>query len=219
MSYWDQFSLQLVGPVIGTVLIGSAVAYVTRKYQARGIDRDFRLGLVTRTSDVMSAVHTELSFYERWVRHSKPSKDDHEIRRSEVDKNFLQHRAKITALQTEIDAYFGAASKPKELFHRLTDLLMLRYTLILELPRSQAMEIIEHLGQPGHSGFSVEKLSEFMEIPKPPGTEIWSPIAIIEKAFTTALVATIDALLTTPPSKTFKGFNSGKLLTAFDQRN
>jgi len=56
-------------------------------------------------------------------------------------------------------------------------------------------------------------------MPKQSGTQIWPPIAEIEKAFTKALVATVDALLTTPPTATFRGFNSGKLLTAFDQRD
>jgi len=219
MPYWNQFSLQLVSPIVGTVLIGGAAAFITRKYQNRRLDREFRMGLVTRVSDVISAIHTELSFYERWMRHSQPSKDDHEIRRAQVDRSFLENRIKVTALQTEIDAYFGAASEPKNLLHRLTDLAMLRYAIILELPHSQVMEIIDHLGQPGHSGFSVEELHAFMDTPKQSGTQIWPPIAEIEKAFTKALVATVDALLTTPPTATFRGFNSGKLLTAFDQRD
>jgi hypothetical protein len=219
MSFWDQFELQLVSPVVGTVLIGGAAAFLTRRYQDRKLDREIRMGLVTRMSDVISAIHTELSFYERWVRHSRPSKHDHETRRAQVDASFLENRIKVTALQTEIDAYFGSAGKPKNLFHRLTDLAMLRYAIILELPHSQVMEIIDHLGQPGHSGFSVEELQAFMNTPKQPDTQIWPPIAEIEKEFTKALAATVDALLTTPPTATFKGFNSGKLLTAFDQRN
>jgi hypothetical protein len=218
MPFWDQFSLQLVTPIVGTVLIGGTAALITRKYQDRRLDREIRMGLVTRVSDVISAIHTELSFYERWVRHSQPSKHDHEVRRAEVDKSFLENRIRVTALQTEIDAYFGAASEPKILFHRLTDLAMLRYAIILELPNSQVVEIIDHLGRPGHSGFSVEELHAFMNMPKQPDTQIWPPIAEIEKAFTKALVATVDALLTTPPIATFGGFNSGKLLTAFDQR-
>ncbi|MGH3246631.1 MAG: hypothetical protein ACRDOI_10540 [Trebonia sp.] len=169
-------------------------------------------------SDIFYAIHTELSFYERWVRHSQPSSGDRDARRAEADKNFLQYRMRIGALQTEIDAYFGQASEPGVQLHRLTDLTMLRYAIILDLPGSQIMEMIDHLGQPGHSGFSVEELQGFMNTPAATGTQIWPPCAAIEKSFAIALRDSVQALLATRPITSVEGFRSGKLLTAYDQR-
>lgn len=217
MQFLEQFVLQLVSPVVGTALIGTAAAVIARRYQDRRLDREVRMNLVSRVSNIVQAIHVELSFYERWVRHSRPSPGEHQSRRAEVDKSFLQHRTNLGVLQTEIDAYFGQASEPGTLLHRLTDLTMLRYAIILALPRSQVMELIAHLGQPGHSGYSVEELQDFMSAPKATGTEIWPPAAVIEKSFTVALRDTVHAVLATRPITSTEGFRSGKLLTAYDQ--
>jgi hypothetical protein len=219
MQFWEQFSLQLVSPIVGTALIGSTAAIIARRYQDRRLDRDFRMGLVGSTSEIVSAIHTELSFYERWVRHARPSSSDRDRRRSEVDKEFIQYRKKLGSLQTEIDAYFGYASDPGILLHRLTDLIMLRYAIILDLPHSQVMELIDHLGQPGHSGYSIEELKSLMARPKQSGAQIWPPTAEIEKSFVIALHDTVRALLATKPITTVEGFKSSKLLTAYDQRD
>jgi hypothetical protein len=115
-------------------------------------------------------------------------------------------------------SFTGQASEPGVQLHRLTDLTMLRYAIILDLPGSQIMEMIDHLGQPGHSGFSVEELQGFMNTPAATGTQIWPPNAAIEKSFTMALRDSVRALLATRPITSVEGFRSGKLLTAYDQR-
>jgi hypothetical protein len=217
VKLWEQFLLQLVSPVVGTALIGSLAAVLARRYQDRRLDRQIRMDLVSRVSEVVCAIHTMLSFYERWVRHSRPAPDDHEARRAEVDRDFIGQRSKLNVLQTETDAYFGQASVPGILLHQLADLTMLRYAIILGLPRSQVTEMIDHLGRPGHSGFSVEELEAFMNTPKPSGTQVWLPTAAIEESFTKALHDTVHAILATRPVRAAEGFVSGKLLTAYDQ--
>ena len=106
---------------------------------------------------------------------------------------------------------------PGILLHRLADLTMLRYAIILGLPKSQVTEMVDHLGRPGHSGFSVAELDQFLATPKPPGTQIWPPTATIEAAFTQALREAVRAILVTKPVRASEGFVSGKLLTAYDQ--
>jgi hypothetical protein len=219
MKFWEQLLLQLISPVVGTALIGTLAALITRRYQDQRLDRQVRLDLVSSMSEVACAIHTELAFYERWVRHSRPSARDRDKRRAEVDREFIEQRIKLGAIQTEVDAYFGQASAPGILLHRLTDLTMLRYAFILDLPRSQVAEIIDHLGQPGHSGYSIEELEVFSNTPKPSGAQIWAPTAAIEKSFMMALHDTIHKLLATRPITTVDGFKSGRLLTAYDQRD
>lgn len=219
MKFWDQLILQLVSPVVGTALIGGTATLIARKYQDRRLDRQVRMDLVSRVSEVFSAIHTGLAFYERWVRHSQPEPHNRDIRRLEVEKDFIGQRMKLGALQTEIDAYFGQASEPGALLHRLTDLAMLRYAIILELPRSQVIEMVDHLGQPGHAGHSVQELQEFLNDPKPSGTEIWAPTAAMEKSFMKTLDDTVRAILATKPIASADGFKSSKLLTAYDQRD
>jgi hypothetical protein len=219
MSFWQEFALQLVSPVVGTALIGAVAAVIARRYQDRRLDRQFRMDLVSRVSETAGSIHTDLSFYERWVRHSKPQPHEHNIRRAETDREFIAQRIKLGSLQTEIDAYFGQASRPGILLHRLSDLAMLRYAIILELPKSQVHEMVDHLGQPGHSGFTVEQLRILMNTPRPSDTEIWPSTATIEKAFTKALHDMVSVLITTKPITTTEGFKSGKMLTAYDQRD
>lgn len=219
MKFWEQLVLQLVSPVVGTALIGSVAAVIARRYQDRRLDRQVRMDLVSHVSEIFSTIHTELAFYERWMRHAQPKSRDRDIRRTEVDKDFIDQRVKIAALQTEIDAYFGNASDPGVQLHRLTDLAMLRYAIILEIPRSQVIEIIDHLGRPGHSGYSIEELQAFLNIPKPSDTQIWQPTAEIEKSFMQTLNSTVCSLLAARPITSGEGFKSNKLMTAYDQRD
>jgi hypothetical protein len=217
MSFWEQFVLQLISPIFGSALIGGVAAIVARRYQDRRIATLARMELVSDVSEIFSTIHTELAFYERWSRHAQPKSDERDERRAEVDKEFIAQRIKIGALQTVIDAYFGKASEPGILLHRLTDLAMLRYAFIIELPQSQIVEIIDHLGRPGHSGYSVEKLEEFMALPKPTGKKAWEPIERVEATYSKTLVEVLRSLLATRPITSSEGFKSNKFLTAYDQ--
>jgi hypothetical protein len=219
MKFWQQFLLQLVSPVVGTALIGAVAAVITRRCQDRRLDRQVRMDLVSNVSEIFSTIHTRLAFYERWLRHSQPDPQVRDMRRAEVDKEYVQQRIKLGALQTQIDVYFGHTSESGALLHRLTDLAMLRYAIILELPHSQVTEMIDHLGRPGHSGYSVEELETLLKTPKEANTQIWPPTAALEESFMRALHATVRAVLATKPITSVEGFKSNKLLTAYDQRD
>ena len=219
MGYWQQFSLNLVSPLIGSALIGGMAAIITRRYQDRRLDRQFRMGLVSRLTDIVYKIHTDLSFYERWVRHSKPNPEERDTRREIVDQKFIAERTNLGALQAEIDAYFGENNTPGARLHRLTDLIMLRYAVILDVPQSQLMELVEHLGQPDHSGYTRDNLYDLLKSPKQTDATIWRPIKEIEAVFTVALHDALSALLETRPLSKTKGFNSTKLLTDADQRS
>ena len=219
MGYWQQFSLDLISPLVGTALIGSMAAIITRRYQDRRLDRQFRMDLVSRLTDIAYSIHTELSFYERWVRHSKPTSENRDKRRQAVDEKFMAERVKLGALQTEIDAYFGKGNIPGKRLHRLTDLTMLRYALILDVPNSQLMELVDHLSKPGHSGYSHDQLDQLLQFPKPSGTATWEPIKEIEAAFTLALRDALSALLEAWPLSKAEKFVSTKILTDDEQRS
>jgi hypothetical protein len=219
MGYWQQFSLDLISPVVGTAIIGSMAAVITRRYQDRRLDWQFRMGLVSRLTDIVYTIHTELSFYERWVRHSRPTPEERDTRRQAVDESFIAERIKLSALQAEIDAYFGKHNGPGSRLHRLTDLIMLRYAIILEVPESQLMELVNHLGEPDHSGYSHDQLRDLLKSPRPTDTTIWRPTEEIEAAFTLALRDALSSLLEAPPLSKARGFRSSKMLTASDQQS
>jgi hypothetical protein len=219
MGYWQQFSLDLVSPLVGSALIGGLAAIITKRYQDRRLDRQFRMGLVSRLTDIVFKIHTDLSFYERWVRHSKPAPEELGARRHVVDEKFIAGRISLGALQAEIDAYFGQDNKPGACLHSLADLIMLRYALILDVPQSQLMELVEHLGHPGHSGYTRDQLHDLLTSPKPVGTAIWRPIQEIEAMYTAALHDALSALLESRPLSKTEGFTSTKLLTDPDQRS
>jgi hypothetical protein len=219
MGYWQQFSLDLISPVVGTAIIGGMAAWITRKYQDRRLDRQFRMGLVSRLTNIAYTIHTDLSFYERWARHSMPTPEERDIRRQAVDEKFIAERIKLGALQAEIDAYFGENNDPGKRLHYLTDLIMLRYAVILDVPQSQLMELVKHLGRPGHSGYSYDQLYDLLKSPKPADTTIWGPTEEIEAAFTVALRDALSALLETWPLSKARGFRSSKILTDEDQQS
>ena len=219
MGYWQQFSLDLVSPVVSTALIGGVAAVITRRYQDRRLDRQFRMSLVSRLTDIAYKIHTDLSFYERWVRHSMPTPEERNARRQTVDEKFIAERIRLGALQAEVDAYFGRENNPGTCLHRLTDLTMLRYAVILELPQSQLMELVQHLGKPGHSGYSSDQLYDLLKTPRPTDTTIWGPTQEIEAAFTVALGDALSALIETSPLSKVEQFKSTKLLTDEDLRS
>lgn len=219
MAYWQQIILALISPIVGAGLLGGAAAFITRKYQNRRLDRQFRMGLVSRLTHIVYTIHTDLSFYERWVRHSMPTPEERDTRRQIVDEKFIAERIKLGALQTEIDAYFGDNNIPGKRLHRLTDLIMLRYAIILDAPQSQLMELVEHLGKPGHSGYSLDQLHDLLKMPRPTDTTIWGPTYQIEAAFTVAFRDALSALLESWPLSKAKAFRSTKMLTDEDQQS
>ena len=219
MSYLQQLSLVVISPLYGTVLIGGTVAFITRRNQDRRQDRQFRMDLVSRLTDIAYRIHTDLSFYERWERHSSPDPKERNSRRCIIDDKFIAERTRLGALQAEIDAYFGSNNKPGMRLHQLTDLTMLRYAVILGVPHSQLVELVDHLGQPGHSGYSHDQLNDLLSCPKPADTTIWEATKEIEAAFTVALRDALSALLESWPLSKAKAFRSTKMLTDEAQRS
>jgi hypothetical protein len=218
LSFAQQAFLAVMGPVLTVALGYVAVNVIAARLTRRSQDLQLRMNLVSRVSEIVYGIHTELSFYERWLRHEQPPDDEQQRRRARVDDIFLAQRAKLGALQTEVDAYFGVADGPKAQLHHLTDLTMLRYALILDLPRTQIEEMFDHLGQPGHSGFKASELGAFLQIPRPVGSsQIWQPLATVESKFTVALRDTVASLVATRPDTKNGGFKSAKMLTAYDQ--
>jgi hypothetical protein len=176
------------------------------------------MDFISRLSEIIYDIHVELSFFERWKRHTQPLSEALNKRREGVDRAFIDQRIKLGAFQTEVDAYYGQGASPGQEVHRLADLTMLRYSLILDLPRSQVEEMVDHLGSPGHSGFTVEELTRMLREQPAAGTKLWEPLSRIEKAFTEALHDAIQALLATRPITRTDAFRSSKMLTAYDQR-
>lgn len=228
LGYWQQFSLQLVSPIIGTVIIGTVAAWLARRYQSlredrdvetrrRSEERELQMELLERLSDIAYIMHIELSFYERWVRHAEPPVDELETRRRQVDRTFIVQRARLGAFQTEIDAHYGRSSAPKQRVHQLTDVVMLRYALILGLPKSQVDELVAHVGAPDHIGISAGKLKSLMQ-ESVKGPEMPPILVTLDKKFAEALGLSMHSLLSTQLARDCEGFTSGKLLTAYDQR-
>ncbi len=214
-----QVGLPILTSAAGVVLIGGSTVVVTKSYQNRLLDRQIRMAFVARTGGVCSAIHCDLSFYERWVRHGPRDPADETDRCAQVDQNFIEQRKKLSALQIEIDAYFGPDTKPGVFLHRLTDLATLRYAIILKLPSSQLTEIVDHVGRPGHSGYSVQELLTLLSIPRPTGTRMWKALDDLENSYMVAFHESLDAILATKRSKEAgRSFKSNKLLTAYDER-
>jgi len=74
-----------------------------------------------------------------------------------LERDFIDDKIKLGALQNELDAYFPGGG-PGQALHRLSDLIMIMYFKIVEVPATQLEELI--LAVPGetHTGLTVEQM-------------------------------------------------------------
>jgi hypothetical protein len=212
LPFWQSLVLQLISPIVGAGLIGGFAAWVAHSYQTRKLDQDARNVFVQRASKCIYSIHTQLSFFERWTRHARPADVDFKQRWKEVNDAFIGDRSELGALQVEIDAYFGRASAPGQAFHRIQDLIMLRYAFEMRLPESQLAEIALHMGGPDHLGFSAADLEAIMHSRRvPEGTQKWIAVETLGDYFSDALANLLRELLITKPISESPGFQSNRI--------
>lgn len=171
MDLWEKLLLQSVGPlvtaVIGTLIIGTFVARITRKAQERRADNQLqeeqvraqnqlRLQLIGQMTEVASSLYIATQSFWRKKDVEKVGSDELAEHRKELDQQYRASRVVGEVIERRLEAYF-LSNDPKALWHATMDLLTVRYFHLIGLATDNLLEL--NAGEE-HTGLSVEQLRD-----------------------------------------------------------
>jgi hypothetical protein len=169
LSFGQQLWLQIAGPlvstVVGSLIIGGLVAWITTRAQNRRADRQIRDGLIEGMTRVSATLYIEAQAYARFLLGLSGSPETDATRakmRKGLDDAYEKAVIEGTSLEARLEAYF-ADPQPREDWHGARDCLAVRYfDLVLTDHRDKLEEILkvnaaDYEGKP-HSGLSLDDL-------------------------------------------------------------
>jgi hypothetical protein len=171
MDFLEKLLLQSVGPlvtaVIGTLIIGTFVARITRKAQERRADNQLqeervraqnqlRLQLIDQMTEAASSLYIETQNFWRKKDVEKVGSDELAQHRKELDQQYRASRVVGEVIERRLEAYF-LSNDPKALWHAAMDLLTVRYFHLIGLATDNLLE--RNAGKE-HTGLSVEQLRD-----------------------------------------------------------
>jgi hypothetical protein len=157
-TFWEQLALNGIGPVatalVGTLVVGTIVARVTRRAQDRREDHALRERLVGEATEAASRLYMET---QRYWRATTDKLDDEQMlgHRQRLDEQYQQSRIEIYVMESRLKAYFPS-DRPRLLCHRAADLLTVRYFTLIGRGTDKLREI--NSGE-AHSGLSAAQLA------------------------------------------------------------
>lgn len=169
MEFWEKLLLQSIGPlvtvVVGTLIIGTFVGWITRKAQERRADSQLqeeriraqyqlRLQLISQMTEAASGLYMATQNFWRKKVLEKVSDDELARHREELDQQYRASRVIGEVIERRLEAYFSS-SDPKALWHATMDLLTIRYFHLIGLTTENLLK--RNAGEE-HTGLSVEQL-------------------------------------------------------------
>ncbi len=170
-DFWEKLLLQSVGPlvtaVVGTLIIGTFVAWITRKAQERRADNQLReertraeyqlrLQLIGQMTEVASSLYMATQNFWRKKNVEKVGSEELDQHRKELDQQYRASRVLGEVIERRLEAYF-LSSDPKVLWHATMDLLTVRYFHLIGLTTDNLLRA--NAGEE-HTGLSVEQLTD-----------------------------------------------------------
>ena len=169
MDFWQKVVLQAVGPlvtaVVGTLIVGTFVAWITRQAQERRADsqlreerirsdNQLRLQLIAQMTDAASALYMTAQNY--WRKKDRENVRGEELleHRRVLEKQYRESRIAGEVIERRLDAYFST-DEPRLLWHGTMDLLTVRYFNLIDLMTDALLN--DNAGEE-HSGLTVEQL-------------------------------------------------------------
>lgn len=153
--------------VVGTLIIGTFVARLTRRAQERRADiqvreeraradYQLRLQLIDQMTETASALYMTAQNYWRKKDVEKVAPEELILHRTELDQQYRASRIDGEVLEFRLEAYF-LSTEPKKLWHAVMDLLTVRYFHLIGLATDTLRR--ENAGEE-HSGLSVDELKD-----------------------------------------------------------
>ncbi|MBS1133502.1 MAG: hypothetical protein H6R02_643 [Burkholderiaceae bacterium] len=170
-DFWEKLLLQSVGPlvtaVVGTLIIGTFVAWITRKAQERRADNQLReertraeyqlrLQLIGQMTEVASSLYMATQNFWRKRNVERVGSEELDQHRKELDQQYRASRVLGEVIERRLEAYF-LSSDPKVLWHATMDLLTVRYFHLIGLTTDN---LLRANAGAEHTGLSVEQLTD-----------------------------------------------------------
>lgn len=170
-DFWEKLILQAVGPlltaVVGTLIIGTFVAWITRKAQERRADsqsrdertraeNELRVQLIGQMTEAASRLYMATQHFWRKKKVEKTAPGELDQHRKELDEQYRASRVLGEVIERQLEAYF-LSSEPRVLWHATMDLLTVRYFNLIDLMTDRLLK--DNAGQE-HTGLTVEELRD-----------------------------------------------------------
>lgn len=166
LPFWQQLVLNAVGPlisvIVGSLIVGVLVQWITRRAQNRREDRQLRDQLIGRVTETASLLHFEIQRYFRAKNRERRSRKELVALQQELEQAFLTCRREGTVLENRLLAYF-ASDEPRRLWHQVIDRLSVRY--YFQIGALTPKLLAENVGS-DHSGLEVEDLKDVDSVAK-----------------------------------------------------
>ncbi len=168
-DFWEKLILQATGPlvtaVIGTLIVGTFVAWITRKAQERRAEsqsreertraeNQLRVQLIGQMTEASSSLYMATQHFWRKKKVEKVSPDELDRHRKELDEQYRSSRVLGEVIERQLEAYF-LSDEPRLLWHATMDLLTVRYFNLIELMTDRLLKA--NAGKE-HTGLTVENL-------------------------------------------------------------
>jgi hypothetical protein len=139
-----------VAAVVGTLIIGTFVAWITRRAQDRRADNQLkeerihaenqlRLELTGQMTEAASSLYMAMQNF--WRNRERENVGDDKLAqlREELDQQYRASRIKGEVLESRLETYF-LSSDPKMLWHGTMDLLTVRYFHLIGLDTERLLQ-------------------------------------------------------------------------------
>jgi hypothetical protein len=170
----ERLTLAIVGPlvtvILGTLIIGGLIQLITNRAQNRRAKEDQKLEqrrsdnalrheLLSDMTEAASALYLAAQRYSRAKRdRSAQAQQELSDARKALYEQYHKSRTLGEILESRLSAYFEV-SEPQETWHKVMDLLTVRYFRVIDRATPQIYEVNEK-GFEGkeHSGLTVDQL-------------------------------------------------------------
>ena len=157
---WQKILLQAAGPlvsaVVGTLIIGTFVAWITRKAQARRADHQLRIQLIGQMTEAASSLYMATQHFWRKKDVEKTDAGELDLHRKELDDQYRASRVQGEVIERQLEAYF-TSREPLVFWHATMDLLTVRYFHLIGLATDNLLRM--NAGD-AHTGLTVEQLKD-----------------------------------------------------------
>ncbi|MBD5787691.1 hypothetical protein IF650_16120 [Cellulosimicrobium terreum] len=162
-SFPQSVALAVLGPVLTTALALGVATFVTQRAQARREVASLRETLAQEMASTANTLYLALQAFWR-AAHGVPLADrqtapELKERREQLEAVYLDMRAHGQVIENRLSIYF-ASDEPRAAWHAVTDLLTVRYFLLLLGDGARRRAIRERNAGPEHSGLSAPKLKD-----------------------------------------------------------
>ncbi|WP_147263021.1 hypothetical protein [Geodermatophilus sp. TF02-6] len=160
---WQRMMVAATGPTVTALLALLVVNLVAARIQRRKDESELREALAGELTEVANSLFLALQVFERTARHvpleKRKASEAIAEQRGDLDHTYFSTRTRSQVLERRLQIHY-ADKRPAQAWHAVTDLLMVRYFLLLEADAGFRRWIRRQAAGPDHSGLSEEQLDD-----------------------------------------------------------